>query len=167
MHISYPINASYATTILNLHKPWRTKYQVCPQNIEEYSLFVNSSNIPKYLDVAHVRSINNCTRKAWVSEPVAKEGLYNRNMDEETSTFIDMVGTHQRVQTGEEECRRFDYGLNHKWSSTMHTNVSYLCSQMLPVLKIIFVCTHNYEVTKGVYMVVGSNCHLSFGSGKG
>ena len=134
MHISYPINASYATTILNLYKPWRTKYQVCKENIKEYEDFVIGTEIPKYLEVSYIRSINNFTRRSGVSEPVAKEGNYDENMDEETAAFIDMVGSHERGKNEEEHCYNYDYGLNYDWTGNVDRNVSDFYFRLLPVL---------------------------------
>lgn len=124
MNVTQPINVGYATSMLNLYKPWRVKYPICPDNIKEYLEFVHHKQIPKYLEIDFVRSLNRHLHSSHLVESVSKNSVYNRGTDKETQDFIDLMGLHDHESAIDPTANKYEFGLNYDWTTTIDEEVS-------------------------------------------
>ena len=150
MEISIPLTKEFASSMLQIYKPWKEKFVVCEDNCEDFEAFVHSDQCPEHLTMSYVRSMRRYTNPENRRDQIGKKSLSDAGMDSETEDFLTLTGMH-RPENSTDGSPHFDYGIQYDWSVERNNKVSpykYVLSAFTISHIFALVTRRTYVVTK-------------------
>ena len=124
MNMTFPMRKEYATSMLQIYKPWREPIQISQENCTLFDSFVHSNSCPKYLSMLSIRSIRKYTSPDSVKEPVSSSVPRHLPTNPELQEYIDLMGKHSPNGVDHDCGYNYDLGLEYDWAKPVNTSVS-------------------------------------------
>ena len=144
LEVSFPRKKGFASSMLQIYKPWVVKFEVKEENCIAFDDFLRSSNCPQHLTMAYIRSVRRYTNPESRVDQIGKKQSGDGEMDSETEDFLRLTGLHQPDDTSGDISFSYDYGLEYDWSVEVKSEVS----TMWTILTYV-VLTLRYKLQNG------------------
>ena len=124
LEVTFPLKKGFASSMLQIYKPWMGRFEVNEENCVAFDNFLRSDSCPEHLTMAYVRSVRRYTNPESRVDQIGKKQSCNGEMDSETEDFLRLTGLHKPDDASGDCSFEYEYGLEYDWSVEVKPDVS-------------------------------------------